>query len=174
MVCSCMPLDLKTKSLKWVTSVTNGELMVVLWTCAFWVLFLYHMLLQYVSIEAEFWQQVSHIVRPPASLYCSQKLTDAAKPLVPPSAHLLHPTLGPCSCPMTSYPLLLFRPATPLAACIPHSQCVRESEARSRTALPSTTLSLTYLMQHAYSGETRSLQDHFMLTLVLFVCSVQI
>lgn len=72
--------------------------------------------------------------------HCSQSSVRLPKPPVPPSTHLLHARLGPCSCPMTPHLLLLFRPDTPTAACIPHSNSLHEPEAHSQTALSSTTL----------------------------------
>lgn len=100
-----------------------------------------------VSIELEFWQQVSHIVWPPAPPLFS-KLSEAAKtPLCPQAPTSSTPHLALAAAPMTPHPLLLFRPATPTAACIPHSHSVREPEARTPKAL--TTLSVTHLVHHA-------------------------
>lgn len=85
-----------------------------------------------VSIEVEFWQRVSHIVWPPVPLLFSKLSEVAKKPLCPPSTHLLHPTLGPCSCPHD--------PSPPPAVQTSRSHSSTHTTQPQWTALPPTTL----------------------------------
>lgn len=87
--------------------------------------------------------------------HCSQSSVRLPKPSVPPSTHLLYPTLSPCSCPHD--------PSTPPAVQTSHSHSNMHTTQSQFTPLPPTALPPTH-------SPARGMQDHVIHSVVTVLC----